>query len=684
MEPVTYNIADPMHIDCLIPSGNPQTASEDRKRVAETLSLEGEQSLLKGDLNDGMSLFSSAIELDPDNAKIFFHQGLALYTYGLEAGKEKSLLLANKKFKKACLLLPDYFASWHMWGNALLHLGKTSKEYHYIQEAKEKLEKAISYSTGQPKEMISTLYWNYGKVASAIATHSTEALDWQIALDFFQKATSYRETLPAEFWQDFGEGHLQVSTCINDVRHCIKAIHCFKHALSSHPNTPSTGWESLSVALQSLYDYTHDEDHFSQANDCFATALRLRSDDAGLWLKWASLLCQAGRKMSDSKKVRASIEKCHRAHSLNPSDPHILATWGEALALLGELTERIDLLCEGQNKLSLAVEMDSELPTIWYSFGLCLNSFGRYFNDYDYHYQAIEHFQQGLSIDRRLHTHWQAIAATYSALGQLETDIDPYEKAIRFFCKAIDLQPNNSYYLFEYALCLLKIGEVTRNEKWFEHALAYFERALNIQKNAAYIHPDWLFHYARTLDLLGDYREEESYYTKAIEVFSHVLMIDPDFFQIHHHLALSFSHLGDLTGDIDNFYRALHYFRIASKQEEENDLLLVDQGITLINAAEHCSDRLEAENHYRDAELKLTQAAKLGNATAYYHLGCLYSLLRQYEKAMGFIEKADSFHALPPLEEILQDDWLDNLRSTAYFKDFLERLEKRTPLQEER
>ena len=80
----------------------------------------------------------------------------------------------------------------------------------------------------------------------------------------------------------------------------------------------------------------------------------------------------------------------------------------------------------------------------------------------------------------------------------------------------------------------------------------------------------------------------------------------------------------------------------------------------------------------------MMQAAKLGNAQAYYNLCCLFSLLGDYEKAMHFIRKADLFAALPPLEEIQADEWLDGLRDTSAFQEFVLALEQRPNLKEER
>lgn len=646
----------------------------------EALLAQGEMRLLQKDLI-GVELFQKAAEIEPNNCELFIQQGLALFEYGCEEKQEKILLLASKKLKTASQINGQEFRVWQVWGDILSHLGKMTGEYHYFLDAKEKYSKAISLSSGQSQEFLSDLYWENGLVWKQIANHSGEAFDLQFAVESFNKATQHSDQLPAEFWNAYGQSCLDLAKQINDIRLYVKAINCFKHSISS---SSSEGWLLLAGALQMLYGHTHDEDHFSQANECFSAAAQFHpQEDAELWYNWAKFLCEAGRRHQDLKKLRSCIEKCHRAHACNPEHFLAMGVWAEALAIIGELTERLDLIVEAQNKISEASQMAPEHPDIWFSFGMCLLSFARYYNEPDYYYQAIEKFQEGLSIDRTCYRHWHAIGNIYATLGAFDGDVESYERACRFYLKAIDLYPS-SFYIFDYALTLSKLGEITEEQKWFEEAVIQFERALNMQKNAIYIHPDWLFHYATTLDALGDYYEDKSYYTRAIEILSHVLMIDPDFPFIHHRLALANSHLGDLLEESDHYYRSVHHYRLAAKHEEENDQILLDWGVTLLSLSQYIQDSPETDQFFREAEHKLTQAAKLGNLQAFYNLGCLFSLQGQHEKSIRFLEKADAFQALPPIEDILEDDWLDGVRGTSEFQAFLMQLEKRPNLHEER
>lgn len=220
-------------------------------------------------------------------------------------------------------------------------------------------------------------------------------------------------------------------------------------------------------------------------------------------------------------------------------------------------------------------------------------------------------------------------------------------------------------------------------QSWLEEAVVQFERLLHLQKNAAYLHPDWLFHYACTLDALGDFYEEESYYLRSVEIFSHVLMVDPDFPHIHHRIAIALNHLGELTDEIEYFYRSVHHFRLAAKNDEENDLITIDWATALINTAQLVHDSSERDQLFRDAEHKLLLAMRLGNVHTYYHLACLHSMTGLYEKGMRFLHKAWKSGALPEVDDLLQDDWLEDLRETSSFHEFIMAIEHRRDYQQE-
>ncbi len=637
-----------------------------KDNLAAVYLQQGEQALLQGD-TAGLELFEKAAQLDPCNPELFYRQGLSLFEYGSVKGREKILLLSAKKLKTACHLSSTYFEAFHAWGNTLFLLGETHQEHRYFIEAEQKLKKALGLS----KDKIRVdLHYDYAKVWTRIAHYSGEAIDLQTALDLFQQISKHSQLLPHGFWIDYGKAFLEMAELLNDVRLTVNATQCFRQGVALS-NFSFDGWLMLARSLKQLFSHTHEEDHFTQTDECFSSAFQLSPYNVELLYEWALFLLEAGRISQDLKKLRSCIEKCQQGYVLNVKHAELIATWAEALAFIGELTDQVDFLYEAQNKITEALNTSSEdNPTVWHSYAKCLYSWGSYFNDFDYYYQAIEKFQEGVSLDRTRHQDWFAIAKVYCSLADLDSDMDACEKAVRFFAKAIDLKPISSYY-FEYAYALSRLGEMKKDPELLKQAVSYFEYTLQIQKNALYIYPEWLYHHAISLDLLGDYHEDESYYQKALELFFQVLISEPDFPRIHYRIGLTYCHLGESLSDIEYFQRALHHFRLAHKHEEDNDFVILDWGVTLINIAEHTADIEMAKTTYREAEFKLLQSARLGNQPALYQLGCLNSLLGYFDKALEFIQKAYHAGALPPLEELLDDDWLENLRPTPLFQEFL-------------
>ncbi|HEX2579919.1 MAG TPA: hypothetical protein VHK67_05925 [Rhabdochlamydiaceae bacterium] len=640
---------------------------------ASSYLAQGELALLKGDLK-GLAFFEKAAELEPYNAEVFYRQGLALFEHGSTEGREKALLLATKKFKTATQLNGNYFEAWQAWGNTLYLLGKTTKEHHYFQEAKEKLKKAVQVSQQISSDLHAELYWDSGKIWTEIALNSGEAVDFQTAIDSYQKAAGIPEQLPQEFWNDYGLACLEMADLVNDMRLIVKAIHCFKSGVALTPSSYE-GWLQLARSMTLLYGHTHDEDHFNEAHECFSAAAHLRPYNLELWHKWALFLLDAGKRTQDPKRLRACLEKCQRGYVFNAKDAELIGTWAEALAALGQMTDRIDLLYEAQNKINEAMTLsEEENPSVWHSYAKTLLSLGVYFEDLDSFYQAIESFQEGISIDRTRHEDWYGIAEGYAKVGDADDDIDAFEKAVRFYGKAFDLKQVSTHY-FDYGFALSRLGEMKDDPELLKRALSYFEYTLHSQKNGLYLHPEWLYHYAITLDLLGDWHEDQNAYQKSLEIFLQLLMIDPGFPCIHYRIGLAYSHLGEALGEMDYFYRAINHFRLALKQEEENEFAVLDWGITLIHIAQNTYDKDLAEQCHREAEAKLIQAARLGNLQAFYHLACLYSLLGQYDKSMQFIYKSHKVKSLPTFEELLDDDWLDGLRVTTSFQEFLTHLQ---------
>lgn len=646
---------------------------EQKKELAQRYLNQGELQLLQGNLH-ALSLFEAASDLDGENYETWYRQGLAFFEYGSEEGKEKSLLLAGKYFKTALQINPGCFDAWIAWGNALLQLGRFHQEHHFHIEAKEKYQRALELSAGQPESKLAELWWDYGIVWAEIAQHSGEALDTRLSIDAFQNALKLQKTPSPEFWNDCGKAYLEMGLLVNDDRLYFQSIDYLQKAVIQAPHY-FDGWMSLAEAQSQLYINTLDERFANKASDAYATAAKLAPQDPEVWLGWGQLLGESGRLNNDAKKLHLSIEKCARAATLDPEDSLAISQWVESLSVLGSVTSRLDFLIEAEHKILKATEQFPDDPDLWYAYGLCLIGFARYYADPDYYEMAIEKLQYGLSIDRTDAETWHALGVAHKLYADLTEDTDLLDRAARFLSKAMDLKPSYPALTFDSACTLLALSEAKDDLSSLQQAIALFESLLQRQKEALLTHPEWLYQYACAMEWLGAFSDDEAPFARAIEIFSHLLLIDPDFPRIHQRIAHCYVQLGHITADSDFYKRAIHFFRLAARQDEENDQVWLEWGLCLIDLAHLTIDADFMSQLYLDAEQKISRAGTLGCSSAYYSLACLYSLLGRLNESMEFIYKALESRALPPLEQLAEDEWLHNLRQTEAFARFIAAIE---------
>lgn len=654
---------------------------EQKKELALRNLAQGELALLQGNLA-ALPLFETASQLEPNNPQIWYRQGLAFFEYGSEEGKEKALLLASKYFKYATQLDPLFFNAWVAWGNTLLQLGKFHEEHHFHLEAKEKYQKALDLSTNQPADILAELYWDYGIAWSEIAAHSGEAFDVRLSIEAFHTSLKFQDKPSPEFLHDCGKAHLEMGLLINDSRLYFQAV---QHLLRSVEIAPyfSDGWSTLAEVYSQLYINTLDERYINKASQAFGQAVKLSTRNADAWLSWAQILGESGRINNDVRLLRQSIENCARAFTLDTKNPLIIAQWVESLAWLGSATGRLDLLIEAEQKILKSTDVYPDDPDLWHAYGICLLCFGKYYQDADYYELAIEKLQYGLSVDRTSAEHWYTLAIVHKLYADLTEHEDLLERANRFFARAIDLKPSCPAIVFDAACSLLYFSEIMRDLPSLQKAIFHLESLLQAHKEVVLHHPQWLVEYAKALEWLSEFSLEETHLIRSLEVFSHVLLIDPDFPTVHHRIAQCNAALGHHTGESEYYKRSISFFRLAARQDEEDEQIWLDWGLCLIHLAHHTLDTDFMNQLYWDAEQKITKAGRLGNPAAHYHLACLYSILGRTEEAIEFIRKSLAIKALPPIEDMMEDEWLDNVRNTESFVQFLNELEAKLQAREQ-
>jgi tetratricopeptide (TPR) repeat protein len=652
-----------------------QMTAEERDLFAFLLNKQGAQLLAIGDLKV-LENFNLAVQVSP-SPLICEEQGLifALYPENI-----RCLNLAHAAFTQATERDSSLFTAWYHGAQVLVRLGLFDGEGHYFLQANQKFETAADLLDDQRSNVTKDkFYWQWGFCLTSIGKYSGEPLDFYKATNKYRMAAD-SGCQEVEFFNNYGHALVDLAALLDRQEFLLEALELFTRAIDKAPES-FDGWYNQACCLHRLAEVTTQDDYLIKAYESFAKAAAIDQFHSQLWLKWGQLESMLGKVKRDVKKIESALEKLAKANELEPDQSTSLSCWGETELFLASHYERLDLIYSAKAKIVKSLELQPDKSDNWYLYGSCFNELGRYFSEEKYYQQAIEKFQYGLSLARQNPLLWYGLALAHFALGELNDDATMFEKASRYCGRVIECGGGVfAQFWNDWGVALLKLAEVTNQPSHIESAIEKFERALKqpiFDLEGDDIDLEWMYNYGCAFDLLGDLTDNPRYFEKAILILTQVIQLDPDYVQARYNLALALSHLGEATCDVEYYHKALEHFHILLEHDHEDEMAQMDFGISLVNLAllihdVHHPERVQTL--YRQAEIHLMQAVSLGNCEAYYQLAGFYSITGHYSIAMHYLERAQSFNSLPAIEDLMHDDWLEGLKQTSSFRQFINEL----------
>lgn len=652
-------------------------SSPDKSLLAELLILHG-QEIVEEKGSRVLDVFAKANEVCNDDPSLHHAQGIVLGS--IEHGVYFEA--ACQCFSKAVALDSDYFEAWLHWGKIVFQQGEGSEDIDLMYRANELFFEASQCSEDDP-ELIGMLYLTWGMLDSSLGRHHGEAVDFQKALKKFAVAASLGVS-SSDFWEHYGHITCELGSLINRPEALLEGKNYFEKAVLSDPKCASARL-SLAFSYQKLYEIYANPEYFTKGCASFHEAEKYNEDDSQFWCRWGLLLSLWGRHTYDIEALANSFEKFQNAYDREPDHPAILAKWAEAEIVYGIYNERIDCLKQAQIRIENCLRIEDNNPEAWFIYGTCLNEIGRYFSEPSYFFQAIEKFKYGLHLNPQDVMLTQGIGIAYHALGDMKNDDSLIELSIIYCEKAVQLSKVVAPQLLnDWGVSLMKMTEITGKKEYLEEAVDKFEKALAFidEDNPDSFDAEWLYNFGCALDFLGDFYDDSHYYEKAIHVLNKFLHFEPSYVHAHYNLASAYSHLGELVGDVDCFHKAIEHFQKYLSEDNEDEVVWNDYGLTLLHLADLLHDPTLpnlSQVCFAQAEEKFLHAVSLGNSQAFYHLACLYSQIEHFPQAFYYLEKAELKGALPPTEEIIEDERLEKLRQTAQFRAFISSISSRRP-----
>lgn len=618
--------------------------------------------------------FIAAANLLPMDPFVLIRQAVAFVKFSQELGLWE---LGAALVEQALALLPEEFLAWRLLGQICERLGEREADLLALEAAFAAYTQALAFCDPASEEFRAIL-WEQGRVCYDMGKLSGEAMDFHRAIELYQRAIQLGES-SLTFFIDCGHAYDALGSLLGRQEMLFEALSYYQSAAK----IDSTHFEAhlqLACHAQHLFEMYNIEEYYILAHASFETACALYPNDPLVWCKRAMLLAIYGKRSATQEDMTASLTLFAHAHSLDPTHTIVLTRWAEVLLACGAESENYEWLREAEQKMSVAVQLNPAEVEVLAMHGYSLNELGNYFSDESYHHQAVEQFQYALELEPANPRLLYGLALSHLAVACLRGDLEIFQRVADLFQRAADLdQQPSADFLVDWGVALMRFGEISLISAHAQDAVDKFELAIKQhmeQESPGSTSPpiDWLYNYGCALDFLGDFDDEPTHYERAIQVLNCVVEADPTFTNARYNLAIALSHLGELVADVECFNLAAEQFKLLLESDPEDSHAWEEWGGMLLQQAllmHEPARPSHSEELFSAAEQRLSQAVALGASSALYTLACLYSLQGNYEAGMHYIGKAAACGALPPLDDLMHDEWLEGLRSMPHFRRML-------------
>lgn len=557
----------------------------------------------------------------------------------------------------------------------LLNQGSQERKEELLEEANtffSNLDRAF-------KPLPAEAYYRWGKTCFLLARISQEPCDYTLAIEKFKQSESLGN-LDKHLFFDHSLALADLASLVTRVELIHESLLYLLKAVELDPHFYD-GWLHLGGMYKFLYEQGEKDEYFERAESAFVTTARLNPNTKFLWLTWGQMLLSEGKYKRNADLLNMALEKFEKADALFPRDRDIECFLADNLMVLGLLEERYEMIKEAKSRIEEILEVRPDDTTVLFLYATCLLHIGKYFGDEKMIRQSFGYYDKVCALNPNDPEIWQSLGIAHYTLGEMTQDAILLENAIALFeNSAKHAKHPNSETLNNWGIALMKLSEMTDDLSLVVPASEKFEQAIAFhQKNRKDLaaDPEWFYNYGCSLDYLGDYYQDPSYYEKAVQILTQVLHQYPNYTQARYNLAVALTHFGDATGEVELIENSLHHFEELIKEDNEDETVLCDFGLALLTLGDiHLQSHAftQGKKYFEDSEAKLLHAAAQGSKNAYYWLACLYSLNMNYPESIHFLEKAQDHDALPSLEELEAEVWLEGVKTTSSYKLFIQRL----------
>ena len=227
-----------------------------------------------------------------------------------------------------------------------------------------------------------------------------------------------------------------------------------------------------------------------------------------------------------------------------------------------------------------------------------------------------------------LYAMWGTLIMKYAVK---ENNLDLFDSCFEKFQKAVEIKPHYPEIYNFWGICLAYCGHEKKDDKLFNESFDKFAKAVELNSN----YSDGYLSWGNTLLTYAQQKKDEpSYYKECIQKYDKVLGNNPESFEANSGRGYAYFKLGHLEKDLAQYRPQL--------------------------------------------EVSFFKAEQLGDQSAAYNLACYYSLIKEKDEAVKWLEKTIVKNYSRRMnthikDQIEKDEDFKNIRRDKKYKEIMKR-----------
>ncbi|WP_158441684.1 tetratricopeptide repeat protein [Nonlabens dokdonensis] len=319
-------------------------------------------------------------------------------------------------------------------------------------------------------------------------------------------------------------------------------------------------------------------------------------------------------------------------------------------------------------KLSKFKNAKPELSDFYVNWGYKLHESIQRSKDYSMIDLVYEKYKKAIELNHKSELAHYNYGTLLLGIAKLNQDELKFKESFIQFEKALNLNGSNISSFINYGIALSDLAKFKQEESLFEKSFIQYEKAIELNPKNYSVYNN----YGIALSELANLKQNETLFEKCLIQYEKAIELNPKQHSTYFNYGNAISDLAELNKDLTLFRKSFDQYEKAIELNPEYELAYDNYTSTLL-----IMFHIFKFEYLEEMEINLKKAKALAEKTvnlggSSYNLSCIYSLLKEKNKALKHLKKSLSKGQIDKDHVLKDQDW-------KHYKedpDFIELMEK--------